>query len=104
MEEWHQGSAAQDICHNEPQSQGFRQQEPKNPYNQQHGAEQLNASPCMSKFLFVMALILMRLEQGQNISKGALPRPWSPFAANRLFIAVGPDFPSLQNQAYLEST
>ena len=57
---------------------------------------EVNAGPCMSEFRFVMGLILMRLEQGQPITRKALPRPRNPFVANRLLTAVSPDFRSLK--------
>ena len=104
IEESHRGFAAQDTSHNKSQPQGLQQQDPQNPYDQQQRAEQLNASPCMSKSPFFMPFILMRLEQGRSISEGALPRPWNPFVANRLHTAVSPDFHSLKYQAYLDST
>ena len=98
MELSHQGSVEQNSLQNESQLQVFQQQ---NLYDQQQRAGEVNAGPCTSKLRFVMELILMRLEQGQSISRTALPRPWNPSVANRLLTAVSPNFRSLKNLAYL---
>ena len=104
MELSHQGSAAQDSFQHESQPQVFQQQTPQKANYQQQRAGEVNAGHCMSKLRFIMELILMRLDQGQSISRTALPRPWNLFVASRLLTAVSPDFRSLKRLAYPDST
>ena len=104
MELSHQGSTAQDSFQHESQPQVSQQQAVQKANDQQQRAGEVNAGPCMSRLRFVMELTLMRLDQGQSISRIELPRLWNPFVVNRLLTAVSPDFRSLKNLAYLDST
>ncbi len=92
-----QESAAQNSVQHESQPQVFQQQDLQRLYDQQQRAGELNAGHCMSKLGIITKLILMKLEQGQSISRTALPTPWNPFVANRLLTAVSLDFRSLKN-------
>ena len=102
MELSHQESAAQDPFQDESQPQVFQQQTLHKAKDQQQRVGEVNAGSCMSKLPFVMKLTLMRLDQGQSISRTALPRPWNPFDANRLLTAVSPIF--VPSRIWLTST
>ena len=102
MESSNQGSAVQDPFQYHFQSQVSQQPSLQRSYDQQQRAGEVNAGLCRSKLRFVMEFILMRLGQGQIISRKALQRPRNPFVANGLLTAVSPDL--VPSRAWLTLT
>ena len=91
MESSNQGSTAQDSSQHHFHSQVSQQKNLQKASDQHPRAGDVNAGSCMSKIKVRHSLILMRLGQGQIISREALLRPRNPFVANRLLMAVSPD-------------